>query len=453
MYPHKSTIIQHWYRQIELRNQFVNRTVRAIFLRLLLKLFLPVFKVERHFRKSRQAEQKRILVIVIGGLGDCLLFDPLFRRLKEKWPGACIDVLSGSFEQMWACMAPVDNLLLFTPSKFKTPWAYIRLFRIIFLNSYDIVAEGISFLPRRGIYPILTSLIFKASGAAIRIGRSSTGRIGMLRQPELGFIGRQEMLAMKRPRHLEKPNPYLTHVLDIIPPDRRTVHESALIFEPIGLRFHRNPEEPLLCADLPNDAWAVNMLRSRWATPNDIIVGVTLETTRRIKTWPLRNYIELMKLGLRDGLKFVILGLDTMLSGMACAHFPADSVLDLCGQTSLGQMIATIRQCDVFLSADTGTSHVAQACRVPTVVLFGPSNEKEFGPADLSMHTLLLPPEPGPCRPCVLGPCVRSRSCIESISMEQAYAEVKKKADSYCRNKPVSKPQARIHPQRLLCLI
>lgn len=452
MYPRKM-LIKHWYHQIELRYQFVNRAVRAIFLRLLLKLFLPVFKIERQFRQSRQAEPKRILVIVIGGLGDCLLFDPLFRCLKEKWPGSCVDVLSGSFEQMWACMASVDNLLLLTPSKFKTPWAYLRLFRIICLNRYDIVAEGISFLPMRGIYPILTSLIFKASGAAIRIGRNNTGRIGMLRQPELGFIGRKEMLAMKRPRHLDKPNPYLTHLLDIIPPDRRSAHESAFIFEPIGLPFHRNPEEPLLCADPPNDAWAVDMLRSRWATPNDIIVGVTLETTRRIKTWPLINYIELMKLGLRDGLKFVILGLDTMLSGMACAHFAADSVMDLCGQTSLGQMIATIRQCDVFLSADTGSSHVAQACRVPTVVLFGPSNEKEFGPADLSMHTLLLPPEQPSCRPCVLGPCVGSRSCIQSITTEQAYAEVKQKADAYCRNKPVSKPQTRVHPQNILCVI
>jgi ADP-heptose:LPS heptosyltransferase len=167
----------------------------------------------------------------------------------------------------------------------------------------------------------------------------------------------------------------------------------------------------------------------------------------------LTNYIELMKMGLRDGLKFVILGLDTMLSGLACAHFAPDSVMDLCGRTSLGQMIASIRQCDIFLSADTGSSHVAQACRVPTVVLFGPSNEKEFSPADLTMHTLLLPPEQPSCRPCVLGPCVRSRSCIQSITAEQAYAAVKQKVDVYSRNKPVSKPQNRVQPQNILCKI
>jgi ADP-heptose:LPS heptosyltransferase len=449
----KAAKIKQCYYQGKLRCQYLNRIVRACFVRLLLKLSLPLFKLESRFAPAGAKNGKKILVIVIGGLGDCLLFDSLFRRLKEKWPEARIDVLSGSFEQMWQSMASVDNLILFTPTKFKHPWAYIKLFRSIYHNRYDIVAEGIAMLPKRGIYPIFTSLIFAASQAPIRIGRKNTGRIGLMRQRDLGFIGREEMRARNRQRPKAKPNPYLTHELDITPPEKRSAHESTYIFEPLGLTAYRLPEEPRLAADPANDAWALHRLRSQWAGHQSVLIGITLETTRKIKTWPLANFLEIIHHGISDGFKFVLVGLDRKLAQAVMAHFSSAGVLNLAGRTSLGQMIAAIRQCDFFLSGDTGPAHIAQACQTPAVVLFGPSNEKEFGPADYSRHSLILPPASFACRPCVLGPCVRGRSCILSIEPGDVYNALKQKIERFSKNAAKPIPQQRTTPQHLICVV
>lgn len=452
MRPHRSSKTAQYRYRLGLRYQYLSRIARVHFLRLLLKICLAVFWIEAVIRPLPKRDHKNILVMVIGGLGDCLLFDPLFRRLKERWPGARIDVISGSFEQMWALMASVDNLILFTPTKFKPPWAYIKLFRTIYRNQYDLVAEGIAFLPKRGIYPIFTSLVFSASRAPIRIGRPNVGHIGKMRIREMGFVGREEMRSGRNRRN-HSTNPFITHTLQLVPPESRSAHESAYIFEPLGMPFHRRPDEPALVADPPNDIWAADRLAQHWPTDRRPLVGVTLETTRSIKSWPLENYVAIIESGIRDGYRFLLLGLDRDLSRKVSQRFSQEMVLDVSGQTTLAQMIALIRQCHVFVSGDTGPSHIAQACRVPTVVLFGPSNEREFGPMDADLHTLMLPPEKLSCRPCVLGPCVRGRSCIRSIRPVDVYEALKEKV-AQSTNGTHSRPQPlRGTPQRILCVI
>ena len=161
MLSHITSIIKGWIRDADVYYKYANRVVRALFVRYLLKACKFLFKIESMVHPPSKTHHKAILIIVIGGLGDCLLFDPLFRRLKEQWPVSRIDVLTGSFEQMWALIPSVDNLIVFSPTKLKMPWAYVRLFRTIYRNCYDIVAEGIAFLPKRGIYSIFTSLVLK----------------------------------------------------------------------------------------------------------------------------------------------------------------------------------------------------------------------------------------------------------------------------------------------------
>lgn len=413
-----------WNHENTLKFRYWSRVFRAKTLRVFLKGCLFYFTLEKRFHPVYKGQEKRILIIVVGGLGDCLLFDPLFRRLKEKWPNSRIDVLTGCFEHMWERLESVDNIMYFTPNNLKTPWEYALLFRTIYRNVYDIVAEGIAMFPTRGIYPVFSSLIFEASQAPIRIGRENTGRYAQLRPVYRGFIGSNEMskkAGIKTGKKELQENPYLTHIIDLSPPDRRQYHESAQIFKSLGLSYHRKKDEPRLQPNPPLDRWAEKLLRHQWASKDDIIVGFTIETTRIIKSWPIENFISILEWGIRDNMKFVLLGLDQQPSTSLFKRFPREELLDLSGKTSLGEMISIIRQCNVFLSCDTGPSHIAQACRVPTVVLFGPSNEREFGPFDRELHTLIVPPMNLKCRPCVLGPCVQGKSCMQSIKCETVY--------------------------------
>ncbi len=419
--------VKKWYRESTLRFRYLTRITRANALRIFLRLCLPLFALEKCFNPVIKEQGKKILIIVIGGMGDCLLFEPLFRCLKEEWPNTRVDVLSGCFEAMWERLPFVDNLMFFTPQKFKTPLAYASLFRIICRNSYDIVAEGIGMVPNRGIYPIFTSLIFEASRAPIRIGRANTGSHALLHPRDNGFIGQEEMskmAKMKVSKMEPQKNPYLTHIIELSPPDQRQHHESSQIFQSLGVSYHRKKDEPRLQPNPSLDLWSERLLRSQWASKDDIIVGFTVETTRRIKSWPVENFVSILEWGISENLKFVMIGLVQRPSTSPFKRFPPENLLDLSGKTSLDEMISIISQCNIFLSCDTGPSHIAQACRVPTIVLFGPSNEMEFGPFDRELHTLILPPKDLDCRPCVLGPCIKGKSCVHLITPDAVFQEM-----------------------------
>jgi ADP-heptose:LPS heptosyltransferase len=160
-----------------------------------------------------------------------------------------------------------------------------------------------------------------------------------------------------------------------------------------------------------------------------------------------------MDKGIRDGFKFVMLGLDKQRAAELSQRFSHSNVINLAGSTNLKEMIALIRQCDLFFSCDTGPSHIAQACRIPTVVLFGPSNEKEFGPTDTELHTLVLPPETLNCRPCVLGPCVRGQSCVQLIRPESVYPAIQNAVAHARSGRRSRNPGPRRQPLQRLCTI
>lgn len=398
-------------------------------LRLLWLLLFPLFALEKKLGPPKAADGLNIFIIVIGGLGDCLLFDTLFRRIKERWPEATIDVLTGFFGDMWERFDSVDHVYYLKATKFKSTWDCIRLFRKIYLKQYDIAAEGIAMLPPRGIYPFLPRLVFEASHAPTRIGRKRFGLARGMRMGVDGFRGSQPTQHKTNPRGNEG-NPHITHAIELLPPTERTYHESAKVFEPLSLAYHRKKDEPRLNANPRQDAWAEQLLRKQWASHKDIVIGFSIETTRKIKSWPLKNFISILDWGIRDKLKFVMIGAQKTPPLSPLRKYAHRDLFNLSGMTTLGEMMSVIQQCQIFLSCDTGPAHIAQACRVPTIVLFGPSNELEFGPVDRDLHSLVLPPEAPGCRPCVLGPCIRGESCMNQIAPETVYKELRKKATS-----------------------
>lgn len=46
----------------------------------------------------------------------------------------------------------------------------------------------------------------------------------------------------------------------------------------------------------------------------------------------------------------------------------------------LNEVAATLKQCDMFLGNDSGLMHMAASLSVPTIGLFGPSNDRRYGP-------------------------------------------------------------------------
>src|SRR5262249_21673652 len=100
---------------------------------------------------------------------------------------------------------------------------------------------------------------------------------------------------------------------------------------------------------------------------------------------------------------------------MALAGIPAVS---LAGKTSLAEFIHLVPVCELFLTNDTGTMHVAAALGVPTLAIFGPTNEQETRPLGSCVEIVT---GEAFCRPCKLRHCPIDHRCMTSVSVDRVF--------------------------------
>ncbi len=93
--------------------------------------------------------------------------------------------------------------------------------------------------------------------------------------------------------------------------------------------------------------------------------------------------------------------------------------LNLAGRLSLDELAALIERSQLFFGMDSAPMHMAAALNIPSVVLFGPSGDREWGPwmPDERHRVITADPEHFPCRPCGLAGCADSQiaDCLETI--------------------------------------
>src|ERR1039458_10563222 len=71
--------------------------------------------------------------------------------------------------------------------------------------------------------------------------------------------------------------------------------------------------------------------------------------------------------------RFVILGdAGDKPLGEIISHVLSELCLNLCGETTLPEMIEWLRLCELMVTNDTGPMHAAAALNKPLVALFGP---------------------------------------------------------------------------------
>ena len=92
------------------------------------------------------------------------------------------------------------------------------------------------------------------------------------------------------------------------------------------------------------------------------------------------------------------------------------ALADVAGRTNLGDAIALIASCDLFVTNDSGLMHVAGALGVPTVAIFGSTNPKTTYP--LGERTVLVR-RPVDCSPCLKQECPTDFRCMDLVSVDE----------------------------------
>lgn len=109
-----------------------------------------------------------------------------------------------------------------------------------------------------------------------------------------------------------------------------------------------------------------------------IHAGAASESRR----WPVENWIALCTRLLSEGERIVLTGSGPEFRRCRyiarAAHVPMQSVL--AGKTTLEELACIVAGARAVVCGDTGIAHVATALRTPSVVLFGPTSPRYWGP-------------------------------------------------------------------------
>jgi ADP-heptose:LPS heptosyltransferase len=141
------------------------------------------------------------------------------------------------------------------------------------------------------------------------------------------------------------------------------------------------------------------------------------------KQWPAERFGDAARaLAERRGARVVVAG-DAEERGLceAVARRAGPGCEVLAGQP-LARLAATLREADLFVGNDGGLLHLADLFGVPFVGIFGPVDERVYGPASGETPGAVLT-EPVPCRPCYrdfrFPGCPYEKRCLTGIPVER----------------------------------
>lgn len=178
--------------------------------------------------------------------------------------------------------------------------------------------------------------------------------------------------------------------------------------------------------------WADQFCRTNNLGKDDLIVGIipaggaSWGKDFSYRHWPWQNYTRIAdRLSSELGAKIVLFG-DASEQNI-CRNMQdamrADPI-NACGETTLRQFAALLAKCKLVVCNDGGPLHVAVSQDVTTVSIFGPVDEKVYGPYPAGREHIIVTKNID-CRPCYrrfkLPDCPHNRQCIKDISAEEVF--------------------------------
>jgi heptosyltransferase I len=183
----------------------------------------------------------------------------------------------------------------------------------------------------------------------------------------------------------------------------------------LGVPVHDNftwlPGRPAVAADV----------QSKWPARDARWIAVQPGARWPTKRWPPENFAAVVRALARKhpDARFAVLGAaEDRPAGETVAQAEPQRCLNLCGQTSLPEMVEWLRRCRLLITNDTGPMHVAAALGKPLVALFGPTEPRRTGPHGQLENVLRLDL---PCSPCFKQHCTFAKpdECLKAISPDQ----------------------------------
>ena len=334
-----------------------------------------------------------ILFVRLSYIGDILHATPAARWIKEQYPDAKLHwIVTPSMVELLEGNPYVDEIIpwerdeyeahskkLHIPTMWRMWWELkAKLEPYKFDVAVDVQGR------------LITGLVLLASGAPIRLGLGGTKELNWLftnykTKPSTDHVIKRyvevaQLLkeAVTKQANLETPLKPVDNGLDT-----ETLHTVSA-----KKMYHMDFYVPSKLHTWAEEQWKTidnHSSLNRGEVEKPLRVGLVLGTSWATKEWPQEKWYSLIK-SLQYRANFVCLGgpkeatqykpLMDSLAAEGIDHI----MLNMLGQTTLQEVGALIESCDVVVTADTGSLHIALALDKPVVALFGPTDPKLWGP-------------------------------------------------------------------------
>lgn len=141
------------------------------------------------------------------------------------------------------------------------------------------------------------------------------------------------------------------------------------------------------------------------------------------KQWPYEHFANLIDLLREQNINVCILGSDKdQQSGNRIQSLCKSSILNLCGKTSLTDVIDLLSACDAAVSNDSGLMHIAAAVNTPVVGLYGGTTPAYTPPLHARAKSFYVRVT---CSPCWQRTCRYNHyRCLTDILPKDVYRKV-----------------------------
>lgn len=351
----------------------------------------------------------RVLVVVTRQIGDVLLTTPLVHAARQRWPSASVDVLG--FEGTLGMLEgnPDVHQAIGMPARPGVAGALRWIRRLWRRYDLALVADG-------GDRAHLLGWIAarRRSGLLPEEGRSNWWKRRLLAHavPAAGDRGAVHVVQEK---------------LALLGPWRQEATAAPAVI----------PPSPL---PLPADLDAA-------ITAGAVVVHAP--SMWDYKQWPVSHFARVIEGLVASGRQVVLTGSGSERDQACLAQLrpllPSSGVIDTSGRLGFRQLAALFQRAGLYVGPDTSVSHLAAACGVQVLAVFGPTNPMRWAPwparaeapiqwvkAADRQHAgnVTLLQADLPCVPCGRAGCEDHRAsrsdCLPAIGPERVLAEAQR---------------------------
>ena len=340
---------------------------------------------------------RRVLVVKLRHLGDVLLTSPVFSCLKRHAPHIEVDALVYRDTAEMLSGHP-DITQLFTVDR---QWKRLGL-----LGQIRAESSLISALKARG-YDLIINLTEHNRG--VWLSRLLRPKFAVAPAGAFGWLF----------------NHSFTHRYPVVGGNRRHTVEIHLdSLRRIGV--YPGPDERRLTLVSGADATAKVVRRlAEHGLAERAFILVHPGSRWLFKSWTVARMQELIR-GLQDRGWRVAVSAAPDQTEMAMVGAVLDGLTDVvnfAGSLSLKELGVLIGRARLFVGVDSAPMHISAAMGTPTVALFGPSGDIEWGPWQVPSRIITAD---YPCRPCGLDGCGGGKrsECLEAIGSNQVLGAV-----------------------------